>query len=230
MASHWYDGVMDFPHTSPISPISRETSQSPVEVTISQANAILLSEALVIAREHNVPLGKSTLQRWAKAWAETPGAPVKALLQVMRDGRHYEIDRDDFEAWLLDQAQNQEVSRGPARPHETSQDPARSHKTSEDPERFREASHETPEIANRVKELEAENMNLKIDLGVRKQLLERVKDQIDGIRSMTDSLLRENGALQYQLQQLPAPGDNRPNERELSSPVDNPDQSEGPAV
>jgi hypothetical protein len=220
---------MDHPATSPISQIPAEASPEFSEITIPQANAILLAEALTIARNNDVPLGKSTLQRWAKKWAETPSSPVKALIQVTRDGRHYELDRDDFEAWLLQEAENRRTLRNPTRPDEASQDLERPQETRQDPERSHEASHETPEIADRVKELEAENMDLKIDLGVRKQLLDRAKDEIDGIRSMTDSLLRENGSLQYQLQQLPPARENGSN-REVLPPVDNRDQADGPAV
>ena len=73
-------------------------------------------------------------------------------------------------------------------------------------------------------------MDLKIDLGVRKQLLDRASQEMNDMRSMTDNLLRENGALQFQLQQLPAPADNRPDDREVGPHVDNPEQIDGSAV
>ena len=60
-------------------------------------------------------------------------------------------------------------------------------------------------------------MQLKIDVGARKQLLERAKDDMDDLRSMTDNLLRENGSLRFQLQQLPPPQAHK----ELQLPVDN---------
>ncbi|MFM9942149.1 MAG: hypothetical protein ACKVP7_21910 [Hyphomicrobiaceae bacterium] len=52
-------------------------------------------------------------------------------------------------------------------------------------------------------------MQLKIDLGVRKELLSRAREEMQMIQSRTDGLLRENGALQYQLAQLPAPNAGR---------------------
>jgi hypothetical protein len=88
---HWYHVDMDFPNTSPIAPMPTEASQGPGHIVIAEANASPLAEALAIARETGVALGKSTLQRWAKVWTETAGSPVKALLQVTRNGRHYEI-------------------------------------------------------------------------------------------------------------------------------------------
>ena len=142
---------MDLPNASSISLVPDETSQGHHEITIPQAHAILLADALMIARDNGVPLGKSTLQRWAKVWAETLDAPVKAVLQVTRDGRHYEIDRDDFEAWLLQQAENQQASRDLARPAETSQDPIRPQETPQGPVRSQEASSETPKEADWVR-------------------------------------------------------------------------------
>ncbi len=159
-----------------------EASQGPGDVVIAEANAIRLAEALAIARETGVALGKSTLQRWAKVWAETAGSPVKVVLQVTRNGRHYEIDRDDFEAWLLEQVQNQETPRDPARPAETSQDPVRSHETQQDPERSQEASREAAKDADQLKALQTEIMDLKIDLGVRKQLLDRASQEMNDMR------------------------------------------------
>ena len=92
----------------------------------------------------------------------------------------------------------------------------RPRKTSLGLKRPRETSDETREESERLKELESESMQLKIDLGVRKQLMERVKEEIDGLRSMTNNLLRESGALDYQLRQLSAP--HQPS-RELETPA-----------
>ena len=58
---------------------------------------------------------------------------------------------------------------------------------------------------SRIKELENENMQLKIDVGVRKQLLERAKEEMDEMRTLSHNLLRENGTLQYQIGLLAAP-------------------------
>ena len=222
---------MDFPNTTPVTPVPDEASQGATEVTIPQANAILLAEALLIARNSNVPLGKSTLQRWAKVWAETPGSDVKAVLQVTRAGRHYEIDRDDFEAWLLQEAENrrtlpnlsgsEETSQDLGRPYKTPQEFERPRQTQQDPKRSHEVSAETTEDAERVRELEDEIMELKINLGARKHLLEIAKEEMTGLREMADGLLRENGALQYQLQQLPPGRSEDPNGEEGPS-VDNP--------
>ncbi len=65
-------------------------------------------------------------------------------------------------------------------------------------------------------------MQLKIDVGVRKQLLERAKEEMQDLRSMTDNLLRENGQLQYQILQIAAPAPKREAEAPVqSAPVDN---------
>ncbi len=72
------------------------------EVEISQDAAITINEALIVAASVPFPIGKSTLQRWAKHWAEQGTAsPVKCVLVTNRFGVSYRIDRDDFEAWAF---------------------------------------------------------------------------------------------------------------------------------
>ena len=196
---------MDEPNLTP----PPEASRDPIE--IRDEDAITIDEALLIANENAYPLGKSTLQRWSKFWEDHRG-PVRSILVTHAAGKFYKLSREDFQSWVFDRKQN-------ARPLETPQDLSRSHETSQDLKRPRETSGEAPEETARVKELENENMQLKIDLGVRKQLMERVKEEIDGLRSMTNNLLRENGALDYQLRQLSAP--HQPSrEQETPAPLD----------
>jgi len=189
-----------------------ETPQEIVE--IKDENAITLTAALQIAHDASLPMGLSTLQRWAKIWREQGShSPVKSILPITRSGKEYKIDRDDFTAWVLREKEN-------ATPHTALQDLKRPRDASQDPV----ASRETPQDPNevgRIKELENENLQLKIDLGVRKQLLERAKDEMDDLRSMTSNLLRENGALQYQIHQLPPPAPNRAHQSPDGMTVDN---------
>ena len=112
-------------------------------------------------------------------------------------GRFYKLSRDDFEAWVFEQKQN-DKSR------ETPQDLKRSQEVLQDLPRSREISRDA-EDNNRIKELENENMQLKIDVGVRKQLLEQAKGEMERLNSLTINLARENGSLQYQIHQLAAP-------------------------
>src|ERR1700694_264906 len=92
-----------------------ETPRDAVE--IRQDAAITIQEALIIAVEQSFPIGKSTLQRWAKAWADRGAtSPVKSVLVTNRVGSAYRLDREDFKAWLFDQKQNMkpgEILRGP---------------------------------------------------------------------------------------------------------------------
>lgn len=178
---------------------SHETPRDPIE--IRDEDAITISAALTIAHELSFTLGKSTLQRWAKFWYDQQGGAVRCVLVTTTVGNVYKLSREDFEAWVFDQKQN-DKSR------ETPRDLTRPLKTSRDLERPLETSRETEENASRIKELENENMQLKIDVGVRKQLLERVKEEIDSLRSSANNLLRENGALQYQILQLAPPSPN----------------------
>ena len=227
--SAWYDDEMDHLSSVPHQPMPQETSQDIVQVTIPEANAIKLAEALMIARKNNVAIGKSTLQRWAKVWAATADSPVKAVLQVTRDGRHYEIDRDDFEAWLLQEAENRPTLPNLAEPDETPQDLERPHKTQRDPVRPSEASDDHTALAARVSELETENLQLKIDVGVRRELINQAKEEMDALQRHLHETLKENGALNYQLKQLPAPTTSTEQEREVP-PVDNHAQGTPPAV
>src|SRR3989337_4282180 len=98
---------------------SAETSRDAVE--IRQDAAITIQEALIIAAEQSFPIGKSTLQRWAKVWAEHGAASsVKSVLVTNRAGSFYRLARDDFKAWLFDQQQkmpNGEALRAPGQPH-----------------------------------------------------------------------------------------------------------------
>ena len=193
--------------------VPQEVSRDLVE--IRDEDAITIDAALTMAAEAPFGLGKSTLQRWAKFWRETPGGPVRSVLVTTRAGSFYKLSRDDFQAWLFEQKQND-------RSHETPRDLTRPPKTSRDPVRPHEVSEETERDISRLKELENENMQLKIDVGVRKQLLERAKEEMDNLRSMTNGLLRENGSLEYQLRQLAAPSTNREAEApSQSSSVDN---------
>jgi hypothetical protein len=191
----------------------QEASRDLVE--IRDEDAITIDAALTIAAELPFALGKSTLQRWAKFWREQPGGAVRSVLVTTRTGSFYRLSRDDFQAWLFEQKQND-------RSHETPRDLMRPSKTSQDPARSHEVSGEVQENTSRLKELENENMQLKIDVGVRKQLLELAKVEMDDLRSMANGLLRENASLEYQLRQLAAPKQNREAEPPPpSAPVDN---------
>ena len=199
---------------------SQLTSPDPIE--IRDEDAVTINEALIIAGDLSFTLGKSTLQRWTKFWKEHPGGAVRCVLVTTTAGKIYKLSRGDFEAWVFDQKQND-------RSHEAPRDPARPSKTSRDPERPREVSGEVEENSSRLKELENENMQLKIDVGVRKQLLERAKEEMDDLRSMTNNLLRENGSLQYQIHQLAPPTRQRELERAQTGPVDNSASADGGA-
>lgn len=183
---------------------SHETPGDPVE--IRQDAAITIQEALLLCSAEQYPIGKSTMQRWARHWADQGSlSQVKSILVTNRTGSAYRLDRDDFLTWLLEQKSN-------ARPHEIPQDPAMSHKTSPDPTGSREtpqgftASRETSSRTGEIDErLRDENMQLRIDLEVRKQLLSQAAAEINRQREQTETLLRENGALQLRVRQLGAP-------------------------
>jgi hypothetical protein len=189
---------------------SDETSQDAVE--IRQDAAITIQEALLIAVEQAFPIGKSTLQRWAKVWADRGAtSSVKSVLVTNRAGSFYRLDRDDFEAWLFDQKENMrpgQTLRDPTMSHETPRDAARPHQTSRDTERPHEtASTETN--SDGIQKLRDENMHLKIDVEVRKQLLNQAAGEITRQRDHIEGLLRENGALQSRVLQLSAPASDR---------------------
>ena len=171
------------------------------------------------------PVGKSTLQRWAKTWgALGTASPVKSILVTTRTGAAYRVDRDDFTAWLIEQKQNmrpgerlkdpvisQETSRGPEMSRKTSQDPERHHETSRDPSGSQGNSRaRTHTFSNGVElddgsSLRDENMQMKIDVEVRKQLLNQAAGEINRQRDQIEKLLRENGGLQSQVLQLSPP-------------------------
>jgi len=183
---------------------SHETRQDPIE--IRQDASITIQEALIIAAEEQFPIGKSTLQRWAKSWGDKGAASsVKAVLVTTRAGASYRLDRDDFNAWIFEQKQNVgsgETLRDPERSHETPRDPVRSHETSEDPVRSHETSRDANESESKLRD---ENFNLRIDIEVRKQLLTRAGEEVTRQRDQIEALLRENGGLQTQVLQLSAP-------------------------
>jgi hypothetical protein len=185
---------------------SDETSRDAVE--IRQDAAITIQEALIIAGEQSFPIGKSTLQRWTKAWAEQGAASsVKSVLVTTRKGNIYHLDRDDFKAWIFEQKQNLrpgEVLRDPVMSHETPRDPARPQQTSRDTERPHETSSADMN-ADATQKLRDENMQLKIDVEVRKQLLNQAAGEITRQRDHIEGLLRENGALHSRVLQLSAP-------------------------
>jgi hypothetical protein len=193
---------------------------SPDQVEIRDEDAVTINEALVIAGDLSFALGKSTLQRWTKFWMEHPGGAVRCVLVTTTAGKIYKLSRGDFEAWVFDQKQNDKSL-------ETPRDPARPSKISRDLERPREVLGEVQENSSRLKELENENMQLKIDVGVRKQLLERAKEEMDDLRSMTNNLLRENGSLQYQIHQLATPTPQRGLELTQPGTVDNSISTDG---
>ena len=185
---------------------SDETSRD--EIEIRQDAAITIQEALIIAAEQSFPIGKSTLQRWAKVWAEHGAASsVKSVLVTNRAGSFYRLDREDFKAWLFDQQQNMrdgEVMRDPMMPHETPRDTARPQQTSRGTERPHETSSADMDT-DAAQKLRDENMQLKIDVEVRKQLLNQAAGEIARQRDHIEGLLRENGALHSRVLQLSAP-------------------------
>jgi hypothetical protein len=95
--------------------------------------------------------------------------------------------------------------RGINRPH---QDPGRPHEVTA---RFQnelegdQLLQQIKELEDEKKKLEEDNLHLKIDVGVRRELINRAREEMTRLRTMADSLLRENGALGYQIQQLAAP-------------------------
>ena len=194
----------------PQAPASQETPRDPIE--IRQDAAIGIQDALLISAEEAFPIGKSTLQRWARHWAEQGRlSPVKSILVTNRTGSAYRLDRDDFTAWLFEQknnARSQETPRDPMGPHETPRDLTGSHETSRGAEKPQQtsrefaSSHETVADDDAVAQLREENMQLKIDLEVRKRLLSQAAAEIGRQRDQTESLLRENGALGLQVRQL----------------------------
>lgn len=179
----------------------QETPRDPLH--ISEENAITIEQALQIARAENVSLGKSTLQRWALAWKEKHDkSPVKSVLWIGNDIKTYQLDREDFKVWLFERKQNMrphEVLQGPPGSQETLQDPKRPRETSAHNTKHSDQSEDDSEI---VRKLRDDNMQLKIDVEVRKQLLNQARDEIDRIRHHTENLLRENGELQFQVRQL----------------------------
>src|SRR5437016_3892390 len=114
-----------------------EAPRDPIHIV--EENAISLEEALKIARAENVPLGKSTLQRWALKWkGQHALSPVKSVLWVSNDTKTYFLDLEDFKAWIFDRKQNMrpnETLRDPEGPGEASQDLKRPSEASRDPER-----------------------------------------------------------------------------------------------
>jgi len=199
-----------------------QASQDLVE--IRQEDVITINDALLLAAQIPFSIGKSTLQRWAKVWhARGAASAVKCLLVTTRTGSVYKLHRQDFEAWVLEQKENDrsreipqdlerslEASSGSARSHQASQDIARPQEASRDIARSRqqqvhENNKEHDELLERLKQLEDENLQLKIDIGVRRELIKQAKDELDRTRAATNSLLRENGALEFQIRQLAAP-------------------------
>ena len=194
---------------------------------IRHEDAITVNDALMLAAQISFTIGRSTLQRWAKVWHELGSASqVKCVLVTTRAGSIYKIDRQDFEAWVLEQKENDrshEIPQGLERPIETPQNPMRSPETPRDPVRHQETSRgpetssqrEMPKsedrdlLVERIKQLEEkneqledENLQLKIDIGVRRELVKHAKEEIDRREVITSTLLRENGALEFQIRQL----------------------------
>jgi hypothetical protein len=164
-------------------------------VEIRAENEITLGEALAVARDASLPLGHSTLQRWAKVWRlQGSASPVKSVLVTTRFGKEYKLDRDEFAAWALKEKDNQRPVEAPqdlARPREASQDPAKPHETSRD-------LSEAP----RVKALETEVFQLKIDLAARNQIIEMARGEMNDLKQTVYALHREVGGLEHQLLQL----------------------------
>ena len=169
-------------------------------MVISESEAITIEQAIEIARGETVPLGKSTLQRWALKWHSLHSqSPVKCTVFFTNGKKAYVLHRDEFKAWLFDRKQN-------LRPHETLQDPEGSHEVSQDPARPRKASRdfERPsreaEESEEVEQLRRDNRDLKIDLEVRKRLLEAAAEQVKQERERSEIYLRQIGGLEYRLQ------------------------------
>jgi hypothetical protein len=221
-----------------------EVSQDLVE--IRHEDAIAINDALLLAAQISFTIGRSTLQRWAKVWHELGStSQVKCVLVTTRFGSIYKLDRRDFEAWVLEQKENDrshEIPQGLERPSKTSQNPMRSPETPRDPvrpqetsrgpdgsyqrevpkneehemllKRVKELEHKTQQLEEDNLQLEDENLQLKIDIGVRRELIKQARDEIDRTRVATNTLLRENGALEFQIRQL-APS-SKPKEIESS--------------
>lgn len=86
------------------------------------------------------------------------------------------------------------------RPQEASRDAARSRQPHAPVN-----NEENEKQLERLRQLEDENLQLKIDIGVRRELIKQAREELDRVRSTADGLLRENGALEFQIRQLAAP-------------------------
>lgn len=221
-------------------PEPRHTSPHPIE--IAEADAIAIPEALAIAEQQGFALGKSTLQRWAKYWYEhQTEAPVRCVLVTTNAGMHYKISRDDFDAWVFDQKQNnksREVSQDLLRPHETPRDPMRPLEVSRDRLRPHTAAHGAQTSQSEFneplgdederKQLRDQNMQLRIDVEVRNQLLSRAREELTEHRKYIENNMRqigalqqENGGLRQRLLQLKAPQQHNPSTEAYQSFADN---------
>ena len=183
------------------------------EVEIKQGDAITVNEALALAQQETFPIGKSTLQRWAKIWSELgTSAPVKCVLITNRQGSVYKLDRSDFLAWVFDEKEND-------RSRQTPSDFIRPKETLGDPERYQETSEDLPEISEKQAELQVDLESIreeKTKLAAKfedetvlrkfhEYRADRAEEAIENERDRTDRLLKVVGAQEHKLRELGLP-------------------------
>ena len=167
-------------------------------VTIPEENVINITDALVLAAAEGYPMGKATLQRYAKTWREMGhAAPVKSIMPISPSGSIQLLDREDLLSWIFNA---QSTPRRGTTPPATARDDVRSPEISE----THQASVETGRGASidhtdkYVSQLERETEML------REQIM--IKDQQVSTQSRTiDTLLdrsKETNVLFQTLQAL----------------------------
>ena len=183
------------------------------EVEIKQGDAITVNEALAFAQQEAFPIGKSTLQRWAKIWSELGiNAPVKCVLITNRQGSVYKLDRSDFLAWVFDVKENDRSQQAPldiVRPKEIQEDLAKHDETSQD---LTDRTEEVQKLESKLEEIEEEKEKLASKFQdetvlrkVHEYRADRAEEAIENERDRTDRLLKIVGAQEHKLRELGLP-------------------------
>ena len=183
------------------------------EVEIRQGEAITINEALALASQEDFPIGKSTLQRWAKTWNGLgTTAPVKCVLITNRQGSVYKLDRSDFLSWMFEEKENvrpPQASTDSMRPKETPVDPEGHHETSQDlPDNSEELADSQAKLKETEDEIAALSSKFQDETILRKvheHRANRAEEMIGIERERSDHLLKVVGAQELKLRELGVP-------------------------
>lgn len=170
-----------------------EQSQSPAGVT----TYVPLAEAVLIFQAGGVFRSERTISRYCEI------AALDCIKEQLPSGAMgYLINRESIQDRIMEMKQLATSGHVATSPNTSRQDETRQDTSGHDETELKELKSRLEKAEGEADALRDENMQLKIDVGVRKELLNEARKFTSELMGDRDGLLRHAGVLEGQVRQL----------------------------